>query len=456
MKISFLFSRFLIVPILILCHSFSTACCQGLPKCEDQFVETLYSKYYRHSFYHRWAPAEQARLLRQSPGNPASTEPEISDDLIRQRLKKQAGELKDASPQTDFSRNWEWAGDFSHADLAYADLRYVSFDGADLTAADLLASNLEHTRFLFDIESESKPPCYLVARLNGALLLGTKLAGSIFGPVDFAHAVFEPSSLPSAQYIASAQNLHLLTFATDPTALVQLRKSFRDSGFEQQSRQVTYALKRRQAEIELLSCCPSCKPSWPLDTVDPIVLEAGWGSLGQRASGSQRYEEIAQHCLAYVANRIGLDMTCQYGLNTLRPIKIGAAIWLICSLVFLGFVHHGGASGLYLVRAKGISLDPGVVDDAVQIRPDQASGLSALIWREFGLVRQTMFFSLMNGVNLGFKDIDLGRWLRLLPRREMDIRAVGWARTVAGLQALCTLYLVALWVVITFAPASLD
>lgn len=56
----------------------------------------------------------------------------------------------------------------------------------------------------------------------------------------------------------------------------------------------------------------------------------------------------------------------------------------------------------------------------------------------------------MSAFNIGFWDINFGRWLRLLPRTEYDLKAKGWVRTVAGLQALISVYLIALWVLTYF------
>ena len=52
--------------------------------------------------------------------------------------------------------------------------------------------------------------------------------------------------------------------------------------------------------------------------------------------------------------------------------------------------------------------------------------------------------------NIGFRDINFGRWIRLLMKREYDIRPIGWVRTVSGMQSLVTVYLVALWVLTYF------
>jgi len=65
-------------------------------------------------------------------------------------------------------------------------------------------------------------------------------------------------------------------------------------------------------------------------------------------------------------------------------------------------------------------------------------------------LRICMFFSLMSAFNIGFRDINFGRWLRLLTRQEFDIKAVGWARVVAGWQSLISVFLLALWILTYF------
>ena len=53
--------------------------------------------------------------------------------------------------------------------------------------------------------------------------------------------------------------------------------------------------------------------------------------------------------------------------------------------------------------------------------------------REWRVVRAAMFFSLMSAFNIGFRDINFGRWLRLLTRREYDLKAVGCGADRVGL-----------------------
>jgi hypothetical protein len=56
----------------------------------------------------------------------------------------------------------------------------------------------------------------------------------------------------------------------------------------------------------------------------------------------------------------------------------------------------------------------------------------------------------MGVVNLGVQGLDLGRWIRLMQRREFDLKARGTIRVVAGLQSVLSFALLALAVVSYF------
>jgi hypothetical protein len=53
----------------------------------------------------------------------------------------------------------------------------------------------------------------------------------------------------------------------------------------------------------------------------------------------------------------------------------------------------------------------------------------------------------MSVLNLGVQGLDLGRWVRLIHRRDFDLQARGWIRSVAGLQSLVSVALLALAVI---------
>jgi uncharacterized protein YjbI with pentapeptide repeats len=273
------------------------------------------------------------------------------------------------------------------ADLSHADLSHAYLHEADLSGADLFNANLSRADL----------------RLSG--LSGANLSGA-----NLARAVFEPKNLPILEGIAEARGLELMSYGDNPGPLAQLRKQFQDAGYREPERAITCALNRREAEL------------------DPFV----------------------EHWF----KRIAFDITCAYGFRPGRPLRIVGVLWILFSVVYFAFMHVRGKSGIYLegtrwsrgqlnVRRLQIRSEP--------IRPIKSWKL-AFHWlrREWRVLRTAMFFSLMSAFNIGFRDINFGRWLRLLTKREYDLKAVGWARTVSGFQSLLSVYLIALWVLAYF------
>ncbi len=60
------------------------------------------------------------------------------------------------------------------------------------------------------------------------------------------------------------------------------------------------------------------------------------------------------------------------------------------------------------------------------------------------------YFSLLSACHIGFREINAGKWIASVQARDYDLRPAGWVRTVSGLQALLSLYLLAIWVLTYF------
>ena len=67
-----------------------------------------------------------------------------------------------------------------------------------------------------------------------------------------------------------------------------------------------------------------------------------------------------------------------------------------------------------------------------------------------GLVRLAFYFSLLAAFHLGWRELNVGNWIARLQRKEYSLRATGWPRTVAGLQSLLSVFLLALWALTYF------
>lgn len=128
------------------------------------------------------------------------------------------------------------------ATLAHADLSDADLSGADLTGADLSGADLRG------------------ANLSGANLTGARLDGSNLTNTNLDRALFEPVSLSSIIGPESTTNLDHITYQTNPDALIKLRKRFQSEGLTIQEREITYALNRRQTQLD--SGIEPCSGLW--------------------------------------------------------------------------------------------------------------------------------------------------------------------------------------------------
>ncbi|HTR83596.1 MAG TPA: pentapeptide repeat-containing protein [Reyranella sp.] len=310
--------------------------------------------------------------------------------------------------------------DFSGADLSGADLTEATLDGANFYCADLREAKLKGAALsganlkkalLNDADLEG---AYLVvnnggaagtsyAELDRASLIKTKLAGAYMEGANLSRAIFEPKTLPDVGVLAHVSGLETLTYRVDPGALYQLRKKFQDNGLVLQERQLTYALNRVEAER-----------SGPVE---------------------RAFRTVA------------FDWTVQYGLNPGRALSIWIGIFVVCWVGYWALVHAPGGSCIYKTGGDGEErpLEPrGIVHG-----PWWLSGLR-LMREELIVFGWCGMFSLMSAVSISFRELDLGRWLRLILPVEIDLRGRGWARSLAGIQSLLGVYLVALWVLSYF------
>ena len=75
---------------------------------------------------------------------------------------------------------------------------------------------------------------------------------------------------------------------------------------------------------------------------------------------------------------------------------------------------------------------------------DRSLTVAARIRWELHALSTAALFSLMTTFNIGFRELNFGRWIRMIQPREFDIKARGWPRVVSGVQSLLSVGLVAL------------
>lgn len=387
-----------------------------------------------------------------------------------------------------------WGTDLSGAQLENAKLTGANLVAVNLSHALLSKADLSHV-LMSNLGTRDPAPDQTRAsitlgpqqlfrtNLTGADLRGANLSEAVISQADFKDAeldsadlggtVFEPYSLPAIS-IAAARNLEFMTYSRNPTSLVQLRNEFRDQGLLEQEQKITYALKRREAELLFLGCSPWARVRWPLQDSE---------TEAQRLQKNYRFDSLLLNCANYSFNRLFFDMTSQYGMTPGRSLRLLGVLWAVCAILYYCLIRFSKHATVIVVpsnppvtgsdedknkprkfrRIQRIGRLEGKPRSLFQwIEHERGKGCTQspfqlsvrgtrrwlrLKWRR---ARAAMFLSLMSAFNIGFRDINFGRWLRLLTKREYDIRAVGWARAIAGWQSLISVYLIALWVLTYF------
>jgi hypothetical protein len=298
-------------------------------------------------------------------------------------------------------------GSLFGARLVRADLQ-----GADLTRADLRNVNLQE------------------AELGGAYLKAARLQGAVYEP--------NPEKLPSFWILTYPSNkLETLVFYESPAALIALRKAFKEVGMRTQELQITYAIEHTRR-------LQAWNPLWfdPEGVDSRRWLEKLWGKF---ESGFKL---------------VAFELPSNYGMSYGRPLQIlGGLIGLFALVYMFALGTARGYSGIWMVWL------PDRVDktegEANPVRVTSTSFFSPLKmwpasrWRR-GLARGVsvlligLYFSLLSAFSLGYRELNVGTWIARVQPREYVLRATGWVRTVAGLQSLLSVYLLALWVLTYF------
>ncbi len=281
--------------------------------------------------------------------------------------------------------------EISNASLRSTDLRLANFRGANLTGADLEKALLVGADLSgANLQNSSLRLADLrLARLGDLNAVGADLYG----------VNFEPLNPPPTAQMAYAKNLHHMIWTSDPGQLAELKTKFRELGFRNADRQIIAAMFRKDA--------------------------TPWEALP-------------------------FGYTSDFGASPTRALWLGVLLWLICTVAYLAFMHGSGPSGIYFVATRNNGRQK---MHRVHLRTDQKPQASfwrnAVTWlrREWRLLRAAMLFSMMSAFNIGFRDINFGRWIRLLLIKNYDLKAAGKARPVAGWQALLSVGLLASFVV---------
>jgi uncharacterized protein YjbI with pentapeptide repeats len=285
--------------------------------------------------------------------------------------------------------------DFRFASLDKSVFAVVAFDSSDFYGASIRDARC------------------IMASFPNANLDSCDLSGTHFFEPDLTNAVFSVRELPEMAGLSNAHGLRNLRWRRLPDKIVLLRKSFSDLGLRQQEREVICALRRHD-----------------------------------------------QHWL----ERLAFDFTSQWGSDLERPITIFLYLYLIASISYWLFTLFGRSSGIRVIEQRHVlvtavitsptspSVNTKTVYYSIHMKDktlEDVGHFALARWKRLKVIRLfgwSLFFAGLSAFNIGFRDINFGRWLRLLTRKHLDLQPYGWVRVVSGIQALLSVYLLALWI----------
>jgi hypothetical protein len=211
------------------------------------------------------------------------------------------------------------------------------------------------------------------------------------------------------------------------TGLVQLRDLLQKSGLREDERKLTYALERGRTDRALTA----------------------W---------KQEFPRAAEGVFRLIA----FDWTTAYGLHPARALGVLLLVWALLIPVYWWPIRRQSptpTAAIFRIWPKdrvelkksstflpGNEREPKVGEPILQkdgkVERLQARSLMAIAW--------AAWFSLLSAFQIGFREFSVGNWLTRVHPRQFTLEPTGWVRTVAGVQSLLSVYLLAMWVLTYF------
>ena len=340
--------------------------------------------------------------------------------------------------------------------LVGADLRFADFTGADLSVVNMTGARLDYAILTGKANLSSallRSADLSNANLNGANLEFADLTDAHLKDTELQNADlrfaklwntdFEPKTLPSVSTIARSDGLRTLRWETQFGESRSPSLPYRGNRPPEPGASETGA--------EALSDNP-----YPILDLRKLLHDAGYRT--SELEVNLAYQRGVQSSWQMVL----FDWTCEWGANWKRPIGITVLLGLLCAMVYWYLIRFTRRNFLFLIakdadREKRVRSPnhhtrpawlPGEVMLATASRVKQVSQVVRALWIrtrwELRVGSTAGLFSAMSVLNLGIQGLDVGRWIRLVQRREFDLQARGTIRVIAGIQSVLSFLLLAL------------
>lgn len=357
------------------------------------------------------------------------------------------------------SDNKDGRFELTQADLSNANLKSVTFSNVNLTRAKLNGANLMSANFSkVDMKR---------ADLTDVTLINAKLERCNFSDADMtgvnpSHASlincrFEPLTVPQAAFMVTTKNIESSLFVR-PHAIQQLRREYNLAGFRDEERQLTYILKRAEQNGS----------SDLHKRINELSLHSFFGK-NELASFEEHDTSNPIKSILWIL----FDFTCEYGNRPIRPLRI--LFYLIIVLAFpywISIILQSNRFGIWKVWPKESIGEKGEREServtvqftstfsktGIHWKLDVSDGISVArnfllaitLWcranyRSLGRsIWYGLWFSVLSAFNMGWKDLDVGNWMMRVNPKEFSLQAKGWVKFVSGIQAIVSMYLLAL------------
>ena len=295
-------------------------------------------------------------------------------------------------------RNANLSGsDFSHSSLVGADLRgaFLSRTGLEGSIKNIRSRFFKNFPLSISDDFWKTSDNYILydgprgANFNGADLACAKMSGTATDGV----------KLESSHNLELVEGLSDLLYVRNPSTLVRLRKYFRENGFREYERQITFAINSNKV-----------------------------------SSGKAKIEVFLR--------KIFFEATCKWGMDPGGCLKWMFIVFLICVFPYFFAQFKSGNSrfGIWLRWDENRASTHIQSHGLERIQPDSIH--KKILW--------AMYFSTLSAFHIGWRDLNVGSWISRIQPREFTLQANGWVRIVSGCQSLISVYLLALWVLTYF------
>jgi len=299
----------------------------------------------------------------------------------------------------NFSGAYLFNTNMSGADLKHADLSGAWLVDANLSGAELLSAKLSGA-------------ILVNANMSGASLNDTDMSGVYLSYANMSGAKFELKDLPLIDFIAEAVNLDQMVYLRSPQALIKLRKAFREAGYTEQERAITSAIKHSE--------------QWRGETV--------WDKV----------ESVFKY--------VFFDLPTQWGMYPGRALRVLVILMGVFALPYIFALRYPNSGRIY--RKWGTNNTPTVATSTTSSKRRKSAALpegpDVLQYRWMHAILTGLQFSLLSAFHIGFREFNVGNWISRLQARDYILYATGWVRSVAGTQALISVYLLAMWALTYF------